>query len=99
MAQQVKDLALSLGQQGFNPRAWWRGLRIQCGCSCGLGMDRCSSDLIPGLGTSICHGYSQKKKKRIKLRFLCDRKKVVMETGRESIQYSAFMHQALGAVT
>ena len=42
---------------------WGRGLRIQCchcsssGCCCGMGS-------IPGLGTSACHGYSQKERKR-----------------------------------
>ena len=36
--------------------------RIQCGC----GMD-CSSDPSPSLGTSICHGFSCKKGKRVKL--------------------------------
>ena len=35
------------------------GLRIRCCHSCGTGC-RCGSDLIPGLGTSICHGCSQK---------------------------------------
>ena len=35
---------------------------IQCGC----GMD-CSSDPSPSLGTSICHGFSCKKGKRVKL--------------------------------
>ena len=40
---------------------WCSGLRIQHCYSCG----GCSwgSDLIPGLGTSICHGWGQKKKK------------------------------------
>ena len=32
----------------------------------------CSSDLTPSLGTSICHKFSPKKKKRKKKRCLCD---------------------------
>ena len=41
------------------------GLRIQCCCSCGAGHSA-SSDLIPGQGTSICHGCSWKRKKKKK---------------------------------
>ena len=44
---------------------WSSGLRIQCGCSCGIDSS-CSSDLILGPGTSIHHKYGQKKKKRKK---------------------------------
>ena len=36
---------------------WHSGLRIGHCCSCGIGQS-CSLDSIPGLGTSICHGYS-----------------------------------------
>ena len=38
------------------------GLRIRCGHSCGVGCS-CNLDSIPGLGTSIFFGCSQKKKK------------------------------------
>ena len=56
---------------------WCSGLRIQCchsygtGCSCGTG---CSYglDLIPGLGTSICHwcGWKRKQKQNRKVKFM-----------------------------
>ena len=39
--------------------AWCSGLRVQCFCSCGTGHSY-DSDSIPGLGTSKCHGCSQK---------------------------------------
>ena len=45
--------------------AWWlSGLKIQC-CHC------CGSGSILGLGTSECHGCSQKKKKAGQERELC----------------------------
>ena len=40
---------------------WRSGLRIWGCCCYGIGHS-CSLDSIPGLGTSICHGDSQKKK-------------------------------------
>ena len=40
--------------------------RIWCCCGCGVWWLNCSSDLTPGLGTSICYRYSWKKKKRTK---------------------------------
>ena len=43
---------------------WLSGLRIQC-CLCG------SKGSIPGLGTSICHGCSQKKRKKLLQNTLC----------------------------
>ena len=44
---------------------WWSGLMIWHCHSCDRGCS-CGTDLIPGPGISICHGYSQKKKKRKK---------------------------------
>ena len=44
---------------GFNP---WPGTVIWCWCSCGIGRS-CSSDSIPGLGTSIYCRCGHKKKK------------------------------------
>ena len=42
------------GTQPFDPQPGTvSGLRIQCCCSCGIGYSS-SSDLIPGLGTSMC---------------------------------------------
>ena len=55
MAQQVKDPALSLAMVHF--LALCNGLRIRHCHSCG-------SNSIPGLGTSICHGYGWKRKKK-----------------------------------
>ena len=58
------------------PLASFSGLRIQCcselwyrsqtclGHHCGCGLS-CSSDSTPSLGTSICHRYSPKKKKKV----------------------------------
>ena len=40
------------------------GLRIRRFHSCGTGCS-CGSDLTPGPGTSIYHGYRQKKRKTI----------------------------------
>ena len=42
---------------------WHGGLRIWHCYSCGIGHS-CSSDLLPGLGTSICCGCDQKEKKK-----------------------------------
>ena len=42
--------------------AWHSWLRISCWCSCGI-VCSSSSDLIPGLQTSICNGQKRKKKK------------------------------------
>ena len=39
------------------------GLRIWCCCSCGVGCSF-SLDSIPGLGTSLCHRYGRKKKRK-----------------------------------
>jgi len=51
---------------------WHSGLKIQHCHSCGIGCSS-SSDSIPGPGTSICCGYSQKRKKKpICLLFLND---------------------------
>jgi len=61
VVQWVKILVLSLQwlrsllRHDLTP-GQYNGLRIQCCCSCGL-------DLISGLGTSICYGCSQKRKK------------------------------------
>ena len=45
---------------------WRSGLRIGC-CHCrGLGCC-CDAGLIPGTGTSACHGHSQKKKRKKEL--------------------------------
>ena len=41
----------------------WSGLKNLVSCSCGIGHS-CSSDLIPGSGTSICRGCSHKIKER-----------------------------------
>ena len=66
MAQQVEDLVLSLQQLGplwevqVQYLARCSGLRIWCCCSYGVGRS-CSSDSVPGLGTSICHTYCKKK--------------------------------------
>ena len=58
VAQQVNDLIFwpvwSLAQHSE--------LRIRCCCSCSAGHS-CGLDLIPDLGTSICHKYRQKRKK------------------------------------
>ena len=44
------------------------GLRIwHCG-SCGIDCS-CGSDSFPGLGASICHRYSQKKKKKVFIKY------------------------------
>ena len=41
---------------------WWCcGLSIQC-CHCSGSIYCCGAGLIPGLGTSTCHGLGQKKK-------------------------------------
>ena len=53
VVQQVKDPALSLPYRRFDSLAQGCGLRIWHCCSCGVGCS-CSSDSIPGLGTSIC---------------------------------------------
>ena len=44
---------------------WYSGLRIWCCCSCGIDCS-CGSNLIPGPGTSTCHGCSRGKKKKKK---------------------------------
>ena len=59
---EVGEQVKSLSQEVL---LWHGGLRIQCCHSCALGCI-CGSDLIPGLGTSICHGCSQKEKKKKK---------------------------------
>ena len=81
VAQQVKNLTLSLQGCGFNPSlASLSGLRIQC-CwtvtghtdaariqcyhGCGIGLS-CSSDSTLYLGTSICCRCGHKKKKKKK---------------------------------
>ena len=43
---------------------WCHGLRIWHCLSCSIGLS-CSSDSTPGQGTSICHGCSRKRKKKI----------------------------------
>ena len=43
---------------------WHTSLRIWLCCSCGTGHNS-SVDLVPGLGTSACCGYSQKRKKNL----------------------------------
>ena len=50
------------------------GLRIQHHCSCGVSHSS-SSDLIPGLGTFICHGCSGKREKKKKKKKKEKRKK------------------------
>ena len=42
---------------------WCSGLRFWCCCSCSIGCS-CGSYSVSGLGTSICHGWGKKKKKR-----------------------------------
>ena len=64
VAQQHQQCLWSTGTQVQSP-AWPSRLRIQCCCSCSLGCI-CSSDLIPGPGTSICHGMAKKEKKKRK---------------------------------
>ena len=44
---------------------WHRSLRIQH-CHCNGSGHCCGMGLIPGLGTSICHGQAKKKKKERK---------------------------------
>ena len=46
-------------------QAQYSGLRIRHCCSCGLGCNY-GSDLIPGLGTSICLGVAKNEKKERK---------------------------------
>ena len=62
VVQWVKDTVLSLLQHGFNPQPRANGLRILCCHSGSVGHNR-GLNLIPGLGASICHRCSQKKKK------------------------------------
>ena len=70
VVQWVKILVLSLQwlrsllRHDLTP-GQYNGLRIQCCCSCGVDCS-CGLDLISGLGTSICYGCSQKKKKKKK---------------------------------
>ena len=62
VAQQVKDLVLSLRWYGLS--SWpGSGLRIQHCCSCGIGHS-CTLDSVPDLGTSICHGCGWERKKK-----------------------------------
>ena len=56
--QWVKDLAFPSAEVQVADAA-----RIPCCCGCGVGSSR-SSDSIPSLGTSMCHGYGPKKKKK-----------------------------------
>ena len=63
MAQQVKDLALSLKQR-FQYLARHSGLRMQCCCSYGVGCN-CGSDSIPDLGISLYLWPGKKKKRRV----------------------------------
>ena len=61
---QVEDLVLSPAAaevQVWSP-AWHSGLRILQWHSCGGGLS-CSSDSIPGPGTSMAEGSAKKKKK------------------------------------
>ena len=62
VAQQVKDLALSLAAR-VQSLTQPRGLRIQSCHSGGVGCS-CGSNSISGLETSICHRCGQKKKKK-----------------------------------
>ena len=61
MLQLVKDPTLSLAAQVQSP-ALYSGLKIRCCHNSGVGRSH-GSDLIPGPGTSIFHGCSQKRKK------------------------------------
>ena len=63
LVQQIKDLVVSLGVVWVQSQAQQSGLRIPCCCSSGVDHS-CSSDLIPGLGTSICCRCGKKKKKK-----------------------------------
>ena len=63
VAQQVKDLALSLWHHGFLTLAWCSVLK---GCGVGQG---CSSDSISGPGISICCECNQKKNKQTEKQF------------------------------
>ena len=59
VVQWVNDLDVLCGGTGSIPSPWCSGLRMQGYCSRSLGQSS-SSDLIPGPGTSICHGGGQK---------------------------------------
>ena len=63
--QWVNDSSCLCGIGGFNPCPEHSGLRIWLCHSCGVGR-RCSSNSTPGLGTSMCHRYSQKQKNKNK---------------------------------
>ena len=63
MARRVKDPVLSLQWRGFNLQSWCSGLRIRCCLGCDIG-PIWGTDLIPGLGTSICCRCSQRKEKK-----------------------------------
>ena len=74
MAQGVKDMSVmaAVVWAQVQSSASCSGLRIWCCRNCGIGCS-CSSDSIPGLGTSICHGanthtHTTKKKKKKKER-------------------------------
>ena len=58
----------------FGVLLWHSGLRIWHCLSCGIGHS-CSSDLIPGPGTSICCGWSQKKTNKNTKKWKNDTKK------------------------
>ena len=68
VAQRVKDPMLSLQwlkpllRHRFDLWSSTNGLKIWCCYTCGIDCS-CGSHSIPGLGTSICCGCSQKKKK------------------------------------
>ena len=74
MTQWVKDPALSLPQLKLQLRhrfnlqpssvlRIWHCFIWYCYTFCGVGRS-CGSDSVPGLGTSTCHGYRKKKKKK-----------------------------------
>ena len=58
LTQWVKDRALPQAAVSFKDAA-----QIWCGCGCGLA-GRCSFNLTPSLGNSICHRCGPKKKKK-----------------------------------
>ena len=57
LVQWFKDLALPQAAAWVTDAA-----QILCRHGCGVGLS-CSSDSVPGLGTSICYRYGHKKKK------------------------------------
>lgn len=69
MKLQVRSLASLIGLRIHCCQELWCSSQTQLGPCIAVAVmqaDGCSSDLIPSLGTSMCHGYSPKKAKQNK---------------------------------